>query len=65
MEQDADLVLFLYRKDYYEHEEDRQDREDIEVIIAKHRNGPTDTIKLAFEKEYNAFYSIARKSQEA
>lgn len=65
LEQDADLVLFLYRKDYYEHEEDRQDREDIEVIIAKHRNGPTDTIKLAFEKEYNAFYSIARKSQEA
>lgn len=64
LEQDADLVLFLYRKDYYEHEEDRQEREDIELIIAKHRNGPTDTVKLAFEKEYNAFYSIARGNQE-
>ena len=65
LEQDADLVIFLYREDYYKHEEERQDREDIEIIIAKHRNGPTDTIKLAFEKEYNAFFSIARKSQEA
>lgn len=65
LEQDADLVIFLYREDYYKHEEEKQDREDIEIIIAKHRNGPTDTVRLAFEKEYNAFYSIAKKSQEA
>ncbi|MDO5440663.1 MAG: replicative DNA helicase [Erysipelotrichaceae bacterium] len=64
LEQDADLVLFLYRKDYYEHEEDRQEREDVDLIIAKHRNGPTDTIQLAFEKDYNAFYSISRRQQE-
>lgn len=64
LEQDADIVMFLYRQDYYEHEEDRQDREDVELILAKHRNGPTDTVKLAFEKDYNAFYSIAKKYQE-
>lgn len=64
LEQDADLVLFLYRKDYYEHEEDRQAREDVELIIAKHRNGPTDTVKLAFEKDYNAFYSITNEVEE-
>ena len=64
LEQDADLVLFLFRKDYYEHEEDRQEREDVDLIIAKHRNGPTDTIQLAFEKDYNAFYSISRSQEE-
>lgn len=64
LEQDADLVLFLYRKDYYEHEEDRQEREDVDLIIAKHRNGPTDTIQLAFEKDYNAFYSISKRQEE-
>ena len=60
LEQDADLVMFIYREDYYKYEEERNDsREDVELIIAKHRNGPTGTIKLAFEKAYNAFYSIS------
>ena len=61
LEQDADLVMFLYREDYYKSADERSDVEDIEVIIAKHRNGPIDTVKLRFEKEYNAFYSITNK----
>ena len=65
LEQDADLVLFLYREAYYKHDEENDSqREDIELIIAKHRNGPTGTIKLAFEKEINAFYSIKNNLEE-
>ncbi len=61
IEQDADLVLFIYREDYYAKEEDKhQEREDVELLVAKHRNGPTGTVKLAFEKEINAFYGIAK-----
>ena len=59
LEQDADLVLFLYRDDYYKREEGvKNEREDVELIIAKHRNGPTGKITLAFEKEIFAFYGI-------
>ena len=60
LEQDADIVLFIYRDEYYNREEDNNEqREDVEIIVAKHRNGPTGKIKLAFEKGYNAFYSIS------
>lgn len=60
LEQDADVVMFIYREEYYKREEEKSEtREDVELIIAKHRNGPTGTIKLAFEKSYNAFYSIS------
>ncbi|MDO4198134.1 MAG: replicative DNA helicase [Erysipelotrichaceae bacterium] len=59
LEQDADLVLFLYRDAYYNRNEEQSEaREDVELSIAKHRNGPTGTIKLAFEREINAFYGI-------
>ena len=59
LEQDADLVMFLYRDAYYNREANAaQTREDVELILAKHRNGPTGNIKLAFEKEINAFYGI-------
>ena len=59
LEQDADLVMFLYRDDYYKREEGvKNEREDVELIIAKHRNGPTGKITLAFEKEIFAFYGI-------
>lgn len=65
LEQDADLVMFIYRDEYYKHEEERsQEREDVELIIAKHRNGPVGTVKLAFEKNYNAFYGITNKKDE-
>ena len=65
LEQDADLVLFLYRDEYYNRDENNQDeREDVELIIAKHRNGPTGKVDLAFEKEINAFYGIKNNMEE-
>jgi len=61
LEQDADIVMFIYRKDYYEHEQNNPDqREDVELILAKHRNGPIGKVDLAFEKNISAFYSIAK-----
>ena len=66
LEQDADLVLFLYRESYYDHEKENEDkREDVELIIAKHRNGPTGKIILAFEREINAFYGIKNGFKES
>ena len=59
IEADADLVMFLYREGYYNREVNQEDtREDVEIIIAKHRNGPTGEFKLAFEKDINCFYGI-------
>ena len=64
IEQDADLVMFIYREDYYKKDEERNEkREDVELIIAKHRNGPIGTVKLAFEKDINAFYSISNSEE--
>lgn len=57
IEQDADVVLMLYRDDYYNPSE--ENRGVAEVIIAKQRNGPTGTIKLAFVKEYTRFENLA------
>lgn len=56
IEQDADIVSFLYREDYYDKETENQNI--IEIIIAKQRNGPTGTVSLAFAKEYNKFVNI-------
>ena len=65
LEQDADLVLFLYRDAYYNREENAEsEREDVELLIAKHRNGPTGKVVLAFEKEINAFYGIKNSVEE-
>jgi replicative DNA helicase len=58
IEQDADLVMFIYRDEYYNPEE--SDQQGIaEVALAKHRNGPTDTIKLSFLKRYAKFSDLA------
>ncbi len=57
IEQDADLVAFLYRDEYYNDESDQQGV--AEVILAKHRNGPTDTVKLSFLKRYAKFADLA------
>ena len=56
IEQDADIVAFLYREDYYDKETENQNI--IEIIIAKQRNGPTGTVSLAFVKEYNKFVNL-------
>ncbi|KGR91871.1 DNA helicase [Ureibacillus massiliensis 4400831 = CIP 108448 = CCUG 49529] len=56
IEQDADIVAFLYRDDYYDKETENKNM--IEIIIAKQRNGPTGTVTLAFKKEFNKFINI-------
>ena len=58
IEQDADLVLMLYRDAYYN--PDTPDRDLAEVIITKHRNGPTGTVKLLFNAELTEFRNLAR-----
>ncbi len=57
IEQDADLVMFLYRDEYYN--EQSEDQGLAEVILAKHRNGPVGTEKLAFLKRYAKFSDLA------
>ena len=59
IEQDADMVLFLYRDDYY-NKEDSSKPGICEVHIAKHRNGPTDTFDLTWVERYTMFSDIAR-----
>jgi replicative DNA helicase len=58
IEQDADLILMLYRDIYYN--PDSPDRNAAEVIIAKHRNGPTGTVKLLFQPELTKFENLAQ-----
>jgi replicative DNA helicase len=57
IEQDADLVMMLYREEYYN--ADTPDRGIAEIIITKHRNGPTGTVKLLFEPQYTRFLNLA------
>lgn len=56
VEQDADVIEFLYRDDYYDRDASNQNI--VDVIIAKHRNGPVGTVKLAYVKEYNLFMDM-------
>ncbi|MEJ8777105.1 replicative DNA helicase [Pseudogracilibacillus sp. ICA-222130] len=63
IEQDADIVGFLYRDDYYDKESEQQNI--IEIILAKQRNGPTGTVELAFVKEYNKFVDLDRRYDES
>ncbi len=58
IEQDADLVIMLYRDSYYN--PDSPDRDIAEAIIAKHRNGPTGTIKLLFNPQITQFRNLAK-----
>ena len=59
IEQDADIVAFLYREDYYKKDLEKKDQvSDCEFIVAKHRNGATGTIPLRFKKDISKFFSI-------
>ena len=58
IEQDADVVMFLHREDYYNKE--TEDRNIAEVIISKQRSGPLGTVKLAWLSEYTTFANLAR-----
>lgn len=62
LEQDADMVWFLYRDDYYKQTTENQNL--TELIIAKHRNGPTKTLNLHFEKSRIRFASLERVRSE-
>jgi replicative DNA helicase len=58
IEQDSDVVMFIYRDDIYN--EDSPDRGTAEIIVAKHRNGPTDKVRLAFLGHHTRFENMAR-----
>lgn len=64
LEQDSDVVLFLYREDYYAEQEKREEytpTHEAEVSIAKHRNGPTGGVTLFFKGEQTMFYNLDEK----
>ena len=61
IEQDADIVMFIYREDYYNEDTDRQNIADI--ILAKHRRGATGKIELYFDKERVCFMSLDTKHE--
>ena len=58
IEQDADLVMFIYRDEYY-NDEDSEHEGEAEIIISKHRNGPVGKVTLTFQKEYPKFMNFA------
>ncbi|SFB99519.1 DnaB-like helicase C terminal domain-containing protein [Bacillus sp. 491mf] len=62
LEQDADIITFLYRDDYYDRESENKNV--IEIIIAKQRNGPVGIIGLAFIKEFSKFVDLERRYSE-
>ena len=64
IEQDADIVMFLYREDYYNKEARTEDNNSIsELIIGKHRSGPTGTIELLFKKNTSTFLNLRKEPQ--
>jgi replicative DNA helicase len=61
LEQDSDLVMFIYREDYYDEESEREGEADL--IISKHRNGATGKVTLTFQKEYPRFMNYGREER--
>lgn len=59
IEQDADIVFLLYRDDYYHEDSEKQNIG--EIIVAKHRNGPTGTVELAWKQEFTKFLNMERE----
>jgi replicative DNA helicase len=60
LEQDADMVLFIYRDEIYDSESTRKGEADF--ILSKHRNGPTDTVTVTFQGQYSRFAPMAARS---
>ena len=62
IEQDADVVAFIYREDYYNPE--TENKNIAKILIKKHRNGPTDDVDLYFDREKQRFFSIDSKHSQ-
>ena len=62
IEQDADVVMFIYRDDYYN--PDTEDKNIAEIIIAKQRNGPIGTVRLAWMPQYTRFGNELRQQDQ-
>ena len=62
IEQDADVVMFVYREEVYK--EDTENQNLAEIVVAKHRHGPTGSVNLYFEKEFTAFRELLTKKEE-
>ena len=60
IEQDADIVAFLHREDYYDKDKREEDISESELIVAKHRNGPLATINLIFKKNTSTFLNMKK-----
>ena len=63
IEADADVISFIYRDEYYNHDSEKKGI--AELIIAKHRNGPVGTVELGFLKEFTKFVNLERQHQTA
>jgi len=62
LEQDADIVMFIYRDEYYNPESEKLGI--AEIIIAKHRNGPVGSVELSFRKEFTKFGDLAKRPED-
>ncbi|MEA3487392.1 MAG: replicative DNA helicase, partial [Thermodesulfobacteriota bacterium] len=64
IEQDADVIMFIYRDEVYNKSEDNPEKGKAEIIIGKQRNGPTGVANMAFLKEYTCFENLAYERDE-